>query len=120
MQRPRRFHVVMGQEIDKILLVRLPQSKAIEQPLRPQLCESVNIATLGKREQMSLQFRTFHRPPGAEAGFVVRERLVVVVWVKNTGNRRCAEPGYGWERCLMSAGNSVCTVVQTTCRSMSK
>lgn len=34
MQRPRRFHVVMGQEINKILLVRLPQSKAIEQSIK--------------------------------------------------------------------------------------
>lgn len=44
----------MRQEIDQIFLVRLPQGKTIEQPLRPQFRKAINVATLGKREQMSL------------------------------------------------------------------
>src|SRR5205823_11714292 len=53
-----------------ILLIRLAQREAIEQPLISQSREPIQIAALRKREEMALEFGVRHRPPRAHAGLV--------------------------------------------------
>jgi hypothetical protein len=64
---------VIRQKLDQILLVRLTQSEAIEQPLRSQLRKSIDVS---QRDQMQLEIGAFHRPPWAEACLVVPKGLI--------------------------------------------
>lgn len=64
------FHVVISKKIDQILLIGLPQSQTIEEPLIPKSRKSINIATLWECEKMTFEIGARYRPPRTQAGFI--------------------------------------------------
>ena len=64
------FHVVISKKIDQILLIGLPQSQTIEEPLIPKSRKSINIATLWECEKMTFEIGARYRPPRTQTSFI--------------------------------------------------
>lgn len=61
---------MISKDIDQIFLIGLPQRQAIEEPLIPKSCKTIDVATLGECEEVPFEICPRHRPPRTQAGFV--------------------------------------------------